>query len=609
MKYSLLAIVLLCGVCAADASVAVPTLVNSGFQETADRGVPGWRAAGNFRAVWGEGHNGSGGLVWSSDAPSTRQEGVSQEVKLERGKAYRYTFQARTENFKGAADCCIEWYGASGNWLGGTYLGQKAVRESNSNWKVYEAITREIPDEAVRCVLQFFVREGASGKVAFDNVAVWPRVREPVQFLASSAYRDTAAEGTVRFHVSLCPPDDVKSPSALFTYKDSNGHMRQVKPTRFAADEATLELPVSQLVLGRQIVSCSYSSDGKILGTASNAFTRVNRMPNRRVAIDSYGRCLVDGKPFFPLGMYGGRFAAREIGEDLSRAGFNCYMPYGTTRREDLDLAQEYGIRLFADVRRADPTDESFAAKVAEFAKHPAFFAWYICDEAPVTEIPRLKALYQRLAALDAEHPVWIAMDRTHDLREFTPIYDVLGIDPYPIGRVRGRDVAHVAELFRAAKVAVFNDRPFWNIPQMFSWNFTKPDDEVNRFPTLEEIRSMSWQHIALGANGIIGYSYHDIGRCAKVNPEEAARRWSVITNVVSEIAAKIPVMLSVEPAPQVLDAPDTLLTRTWVKEGETWLLSCNITREPIKTTITVGNRKTKVSLPPIGVSFERLGK
>ena len=43
----------------------------------------------------------------------------------------------------------------------------------------------------------------ASGKVAFDNVAIWPRVRAAVQFMSSSAYRDTAERGTVRFHVSL----------------------------------------------------------------------------------------------------------------------------------------------------------------------------------------------------------------------------------------------------------------------------------------------------------------------------------------------------------------------------------------------------------------------
>lgn len=606
MKYLLLS-AFLAGTFAVSANVQQPTIVNSGFQETSDAEVPGWRSTGGFRAVWGEGHNGSGGLVWSSPNPSARQEGIQQNLQLERGRAYRYTFQARTENFKGTADCCIEWYDAAGSWLGGTYLGARAVRDENSNWRIYEAVTREIPEEAVRCVLQIFVRKGSSGKVAFDNVAIWPRVRAAVQFMSSSAYRDTAERGTVRFHVSLCPPDGVKAPSARFAYSGVDGRLHKVVPTRLTDDEAMLELSVAKLALGTRDVTCDYFDDGVLLGSATNAFTRVKKLPVRRVAIDDHGRCLVDGKPFFPLGLYGSRFTSREIGEDLSRAGFNCYMPYGNTQMEDLDLAAEYGIRLFADVRRADPTSEEFEKKVAAFAAHPAFFAWYTCDEAPVTDIPRLKALYQRLVSLDAEHPVWVAMDRTHDLREFTPIYDVLGVDPYPIGRVRGRDVNHVADLFRGARKAVFDDRPFWNIPQMFSWNFAKPDDDVNRFPTEAEIRSMTWQHIALGANGIIGYSYHDIGRCAKENPEEAARRWSVITNVVADVAAKIPVMLSADAAPQVSGAPESLLARTWVKDGETWLLLCNITRQPLKTTVTVGGRNVPVDLPSIGVSFERL--
>lgn len=97
--------------------------------------------------------------------------------------------------------------------------------------------------------------------------------------------------------------------------------------------------PWRNLRLGR--VTCDYFDNGVQLGSTTNAFTRVKKLPVRRVAIDDHGRCLVDGKPFFPLGLYGSRFTSREIGEDLSRAGFNCYMPYGNTQMEDLDLAPE----------------------------------------------------------------------------------------------------------------------------------------------------------------------------------------------------------------------------------------------------------------------------
>lgn len=130
----------------------------------------------------------------------------------------------------------------------------RAVRDENSNWRIYEAVTREIPEEAVRCVLQIFVRKGSSGKVAFDNVAIWPRVRAAVQFMSSSAYRDTAERGTVRFHVSLCPPDGVKAPSARFAYSGSDGRLHKVVPTRLTDDEAMLELPVAKLALGTRDV-------------------------------------------------------------------------------------------------------------------------------------------------------------------------------------------------------------------------------------------------------------------------------------------------------------------------------------------------------------------
>jgi hypothetical protein len=87
-------------------------------------------------------------------------------------------------------------------------------------------------------------------------------------------------------------------------------------------------------------------------------------------------------------------------------------------------------------------------------------------------------------------------------------------------------------------------------------------------------MRQMSWQCIAAGANGLIYYSYGVIIKPNNVTPFEKA--WADVCSAASEIKRYIPVILSVEPTPEVCGAPEKWSTRIWRKDGAVYLLVVN---------------------------------
>jgi hypothetical protein len=212
-----------------------------------------------------------------------------------------------------------------------------------------------------------------------------------------------------------------------------NGSFEEVAVSR--EGYAEIEIDVMRMALGHQKVSCVlYSSDGKKIGGGECGFTRTE-VNDCRVWIDRKGRTIVDGKAFFPLGMYWGKVEADKL-EKYAEGPFNCLMPYTRATREHLDMCGEKGLMAFINLknetlnsawaRRRKITsqkevDDFFEAEINKVKDHPALLAWYVNDEAPTTEIPERTHLYSLFRRLDPNHPTWAVLDRLHDLREFIP--------------------------------------------------------------------------------------------------------------------------------------------------------------------------------------------
>ena len=271
-----------------------------------------------------------------------------------------------------------------------------------------------------------------------------------------------------------------------------------------------------------------------------------------------------------------------------------------------------------------DQVDAYYAREIAKIKDHPALLAWYVNDECPATEVPVRTHLRNVFESCDPDHPTWAVLDRTYDLREFIPTFDVLGMDPYPVTL---KPLKHVTEMMCEVNRIICDDIALWNVPQAFDWGwYRKHEKAVQRFPTEEEIAHMNWQHIAAGANGLIAYCFHALFR-AECTPEARETYWGRICRAFKPVQDAIPVLLSVEPAPTVTGVPATMATRVWAKDGAVYILAVNLenTRQEAALHLSSGHWRVAgtcagqaaraeanggtchLALPPLGYAFIRL--
>ena len=488
--------------------LAALTLVNAGFQEITGAKPDGWTMSGRWRADRSGGHNGGAGVVWESPEPSKGTDLVTQEVGgWKVGDAFRLSALMKTQGFRSEqatvpARICLEYHDANGKWLCGDYAISASL--GDHDWTEVVHQSRPVPEGTAKVTVTAFVGAGCSGRIAFDNVAIEFLKKPRIEFVTTDAYRNTAVDGTVRIFAAVNPHEGEKV-------------------------DCPFEVDVLKLPYGESKITCRVGPEEKEL-----VFVRVRKLPDRRVSIDPSGWCLVNGRKFFPLGMYSGEVKETWMRE-YAKAPFNCVVPYWPVTQEALDICWKYGIMMIVDARCHKEREKNRA--FVKYKDHPALLAWYTNDEKPAAEIPALLEDYEFFKTRDPDHPVFAVMDRWHDLRGFTPTCDVLGVDPYPVNE---KPVEMIADFVKRCQAAVGSVRPFWNVPQAFPWsNYRKLEGDKGRFPTEEEIRSSCRQHLDGGAKGLVFYAYHQIGD--RGTNAHFAERWQIVKKVACEIAAEIP--------------------------------------------------------------------
>ena len=553
----------------------------------------GWRMAE------GQGINGTRALCYDGDLKMARRGIPFQWVEIDRSKRYLMEAWVRTEGLAGGgASICIQCHDKNGKVFYGKYSPDRIV-DTGGEWVKISDVTGagQFPEKAVKLSLCLFVQGTPKGKAYFDNVRLVPYelARPVVAGIYSSAYRDSADEGDVTFHVAMNIPQSEfeKRPTAEFRYvsQDSKKTVRKVE--NFSSSGSSLALNVKELALGTHPVEFELRSAlGKTLGKAAVEFTRTEKPVSRRVYIDRHNRTIVDGKPFFPLGAYVNHIDWK--GETnfsiYCQAPFNCVLPYALPQnKECLDLCQKKNLKVIASLYHAwagikgawvktEAAEEPFIRKAIDLCSgHPAMLAWYLYDEFPSSRIPRMKKRLELMKKLDPDYPTMGCVCLVDEMREFVSTFDVVGSDPYPIGReqIKALPISMAADWTRKTRRGTFGSRAMWQIPQMFDWDwFCKAGNP--KFPTYDEFRNMSYQCVAEGANGLIYFHFTRF-----LNSDRSfAENWAYVCKALREISSCIPVFL-LEPGPEAVSCPsEKISVRTWRDGNSVWVLAVNVTRE-----------------------------
>ncbi len=583
-------------------------LANPGFEDGAD----GWSLPENYSVDGTVSRSGAASLKVVNTDPEVYRL-ASQAVPFEAGACYEYSVWVKTDGVEGdesGATACLEWSGPDG-WLGGSYAqGVKGT----ADWTLIRSISGPIPPEATSCRLTLYLRKGMTGAAWFDDASMREHFPEPLTVrLASPRYRGRfpafTADAEARVVVDVAErleggvgPDDLEIRLSI----QGPDQAEVFSVSGRAARHGEYVCPLSDLAPGeyRLRLELAPVEGGDVLSVHESPLTAVAPVtPEPPVYIDERGRTIVNGEPFFPLGLYDGPAKPEDLAV-MAEAGFNCVMPYGSyggslqDMRERLDRAEAVGMKMIFSIKDfyagtqwfpgsvAGWTDEDAMTEgvVTAMRDHPALLAWYLNDELPVEYVPRLRERYEKVRALDPDHPCWSVLYQVGQMGEYVGTADVLGSDPYPVGRA---PLSMAGDWTRRTVSAMGGSGSVWQVPQAHDWaNYAK--EEERRPPTLDDLRCMTYQCLAEGAMGLIYYSFYDLKRDAL----GFEARWADMRAIAGEVNALIPFLLSDEPRPDLGLAstdPDRVSAAAWSSDGEILILAANGSdAEPLTVTFRV---------------------
>ncbi len=633
------------------AAAAANLVPNPGFEHL-DHGRPvPWAPMGSvFRISDEQPRHGRHCLRYDNDDPG-RYVLCSAPIRLEPGRRYEFEAWIRTRNVRGkdsGAAICLEWADARHHYIGGSY--PRGVKGTQPAWTRVHGITGRIPGNAAFCSVVCYVRKGMTGTAWWDDVAVRPWTPPLLGNLTTNRYRDETWGGEVLVRVALNLPTPGADPTAveakLVLTRPGGGRSQTFAPVKQTRDFLEFRLDSTPLAPGDWKLDCAARfSPNQPFQHAIGRLKRLAAAPKHRVFIDEHRRLIVNGKPFFPLGMYWSNIREKEL-RIYHDSPFNCIMPYGDKARRELDLAWKYGIHVIYSIKdyyagshwcpksihtRADERP-AVEKTVRAFRNHPALLAWYLNDEMPVSDIERLSAHRRWVEQADPDHPTWVVVYQVDDINAYLPSFDAIGADPYPIP---SRPISTALAWTRKTVRGSLGFRAVWMVPQVFDWAAYHPERKP-RPPTFEEMRSMAWQCIAGGANGLIFYSWFDLWKMdrrttapgAPPPKEPFSRRWNEIKRMAAEIQGLFPVLLGIGPclAPSRVQAPATVAWRVFGQGGATWLLVVNaapaaasatfeFSRPLLPVTVRLGpgtavhraGTTLRVPLAPLGVVMLRI--
>ena len=593
-------------------------LVNAGFEDVEGGKALGWKLDPTMHVERGAGVNGSAGLVWEASKPLEKRACTTQEIEVKEGQQYRFSVLIRAERIKNSkgAKICAYFLNAQGKMLHDMYT--RGLRES-SDW-VQAVGIGEAPKGTVKMRISLDVLPAGTGRVVFDNVIVETAKREVVVYAFSSAYRNIAASGELAFHGMVHVPlgRSMEDLEAFFAWRGADGsECRRSAELRMDFGEvyAKVAARVDELAEGTQDVRFEVKAkDGETLGATSFAFSRVAELPKRRVWIDRHGRCIVNGEPFFPVGMYSHIMNDEDAG--IYAAGpFNCVVVYGLSSRADIDRLAKHGIMYVPTLKNEIPgklqavrlgiktqaeSDAFFRGEIAKLKDAPNLLAWYVCDEAPISEIPVRSHIYALYRECDVDHPCWALHCSIPRVREYMPICDVMGADVYPVGK--RANMLRMTDFSAALRAATGQGaRPFWNVPQNFDWSWYGRKE--GRMPTTEEMVFFNWCFIAAGANGLIGYTFSAIRQEKNRGAADFEKNWKSICAAYADVKRLVPVLLSVEETPPAPPVSNATPVRIWRKDGKLYVLACNAGTETAKIEVPLGGEQFSLDGVEIGAA------
>jgi len=243
---------------------------------------------------------------------------------------------------------------------------------------------------------------------------------------------------------------------------------------------------------------------------------------------------------FFPIGLY-----CVERPEDFAAvraAGFNVIS--GPATEKFFDSAQSNGLKVLATPgTTAGPHfNPARASKtIISLGAHPALWAWYLVDEPDLNLISpaQVQAAQDFVKSHCPAKPTALVIYKGENARDYANLADITMIDRYPIPWL---PLANFGQHIEMARLALPTNKPLIAVIQAFDWNTDRANlgtaaNAPLRAPTEAELRCMTYDALARGANGLFYFAF-DTGFW-KIR--EHAEVWDGLRRVVGEVNERLP--------------------------------------------------------------------
>ena len=358
--------------------------------------------------------------------------------------------------------------------------------------------------------------------------------------------------------------------------------------------------------------------------SATASLVRLEYKSNEVKADNLTGGLIVNKRQFFPFGFYCYSPLHPTLPEEEVIRGFNLMSPYQKINYETLndrkaymDRCAELGMKVNYNLLSVsggggvgskiegisdDEKRKRLIEEIKTFRDHPALLGWYISDEPNGYKIKPeiLEEIYRTVKEADPWHPVSIVfMAPFLSSKRYADALDIVMADPYPVPDI---PVSLIGNVTGQLKAEFAGKKPVWIAQQSFGGG-----EIWGREPTLQEIRSMTWQAIIRGATGIQYFVRQGLNYFPK-----SAATWSECGRIAMEVAELTPWLLSDEETLPVESSSPNILLTSKRHNDQLLVMVVNKVNEPAIVTIKIPgikNARAKLifenrSLPVTGGSI-----
>ena len=532
-------------------------IYGTGFEEPADKSI---KLGNGCRFAKGEGNNGNTAL--RLDRVGDVHKTVDTFISLPPGKilpGYKYRVVVNVRG-NGVRHATRKIQPTSYRFMETYY---RDIKTGAYNYEKSRVVPFAVPPNSEAFQEFSYPFSGVEGANAFLRLALWIDFLGTLWFDDLRVYREGIDVNTFLIEPQCATFFD-KNRSYRIKVSIPESHKNVFCVTEFIKDETVLDRQVSSVK--------DYWAAGrfaKVLpaGQASIRITLVDPVRKKRyksvtwpvtvrekytppkgaVTFDRQNRMYVDGKLFYPLGIFYSSLPhqRKEHLDRIKDSPFNLIMDYSalsialpqdtekiTAIRKGLDQMQQYNIKIIMCITPFYAKHSNYVKKgwagekgtlnmtrklVNAVKEHPALLGYYLTDELSEEQLALPTKMRQLINHLDPYHPTFTLSNLPSAMPNYIISGDVFMYDPYPIRSVRGgrKSVAREISAFRENMHK--GGAPCWGVPQVFNWgvhrtihasNPGKEKLETYLEPTASDMRSMMLLCILDGATGIVPWAY-----------------------------------------------------------------------------------------------------